>query len=100
MSSPASSPAPGVYKFTVKSVEQAVALIREKLGPAARVISVRSIEAGGLKRFLGSPRLEVVAQVDPPVPEVPKSFAAASDEPATPPATPAAPAAPATCPAR
>jgi len=58
--------APGAYKFTVKSAEQAVALIREKLGPTARVLSVRSIEASGLKKFFTAPRLEVVAQIDPP----------------------------------
>lgn len=59
--------APGAYKFTVKSTEQAVALIREKLGPTARVLSVRAIEASGLKKFFTSPRLEVIAQVDAPV---------------------------------
>jgi flagellar biosynthesis protein FlhF len=57
--------APGTYKFTVQSAEQAVSLIREKLGANARVISVRSIEATGLKKFFSAPRLEVVAQVDP-----------------------------------
>src|SRR3954452_12179134 len=64
MSASAPTPAPGTYKFTVKSVDQAVALIREKLGPNARVLSVRSVEAGGLKKFFTAPRLEVVAQVD------------------------------------
>lgn len=57
--------APGAYKFTVKSAEEAVALIRERLGPTARVLSVRSIEATGLKRLFRAPRLEVIAQVDP-----------------------------------
>ncbi len=57
--------APGTYKFTVQSADQAVALIREKLGAHARVISVRTIEASGLKKFFTAPRLEVVAQVDP-----------------------------------
>jgi flagellar biosynthesis protein FlhF len=55
--------APGTYKFTVKSTEQAVALIREKLGPTARVISVRAVEQTGLKKIFGAPQLEVVAQV-------------------------------------
>lgn len=58
--------APGAYKFTVKSAEEAVALIRERLGPTARVLSVRTVEASGLKRLFAAPRLEVVAQVDPP----------------------------------
>ena len=56
---------PGTYKFTVKTAEEAVALIREKLGPTARVLSVRSIEGTGLKKFFSAPRLEVIAQVDP-----------------------------------
>ena len=61
-------PAPGsCVKFTVKSADEAVTVIRERLGANARVLSVRSIEPKGLKRFFGSPRLEVVAQVDAPV---------------------------------
>ncbi|WP_414661697.1 flagellar biosynthesis protein FlhF [Horticoccus sp. 23ND18S-11] len=56
--------APGTYKFTVKSTEEAVTIIRDRLGPTARVISVRAVESTGLKRLFGSPRLEVVAQVD------------------------------------
>lgn len=59
-------PAPGTYKFTVKSAEQAVALIREKLGPEARVLSVRAVTAAGWRRFFCAPALEVVAQLDPP----------------------------------
>ena len=58
-------PAPGAYKFTVKSAAEAVALIRERLGPAARVLSVRTIEAGGFAKLFRAPRLEVIAQVDP-----------------------------------
>lgn len=38
-------------------------MIREKLGENARVLSVRSVEAGGLFGFLSSPKLEVVAQI-------------------------------------
>ena len=57
--------APGVYKFTVKNTAEAVALIRERLGPTARVVSVRTVPAAGLKKFLAAPRIEVVAQVDP-----------------------------------
>jgi flagellar biosynthesis protein FlhF len=56
--------APGAYKFTVNSTEQAVSLIREKLGPNARVISVRAVEQTGLGKFFRGPKLEVVAQVD------------------------------------
>ena len=77
--------APGAYKFTVKSTEEAVALIRERLGPTARVLSVRAVEGKGLGRFFGSPRLEVIAQVDGPAaaPARP-TIAAVSSEPAAP----------------
>ena len=57
--------APGAYKFTVKTTEEAVALIRQKLGPTARVLSVRAIEAKGFRKLFNAPRLEVIAQVDP-----------------------------------
>lgn len=74
-----STPAPGIYKFTVKSAEQAVTLIREKLGPQARVLSVRAVTASGLKRFFAAPSLEVVAQLDAPAPApTPETPAAAS----------------------
>jgi flagellar biosynthesis protein FlhF len=66
MSAPAPHLAPGTYKFTVKSVEQAVSLIREKLGPSARVLSVRSLDPVGLKKYFTSPKLEVIAQIDAP----------------------------------
>jgi len=56
---------PAAYRFTVKSTAEAVAFIREKLGPRARVLSVRAVERRGLARFFLAPRLEVVAQVDP-----------------------------------
>jgi flagellar biosynthesis protein FlhF len=70
MYSSAQSLGSGTYKFTVRSTEEAVVLIREKLGPLARVLSVRSVPAPGFRRFFSSPRLEVVAQVDgPAVPE-------------------------------
>lgn len=63
MSSSNSSPC---YKFTVKSAEEAVAFIRKRLGPHARVLSVRSVEAKGLRRFWSRPLIEVVAQVETP----------------------------------
>lgn len=68
MSTPGQPFAPGAYKFTVRSTEEAVTLIREKLGPTARVLSVRAVEATGLKKLFGAPRLEVIAQVDPVTP--------------------------------
>jgi flagellar biosynthesis protein FlhF len=70
-SSPALPLAPGAcYRFTVASADEAAALIRERLGPGARVLSVRSVPASGL-RFWGAPRLEVVAQLDPAPAEEP-----------------------------
>lgn len=74
--------APGTYKFTVKSTAQAVAIIREKFGPTARVLSVRAVPQTGLKKFFGGPRLEVVAQVDPVAPA--PGLALSSAEPAAP----------------
>lgn len=56
---------PRCYKFTVDSAEQAASVIRERLGPKARVLSVRSIEATGLKKIWSAPQLEVVASVLP-----------------------------------
>lgn len=70
---------PGTYRFTVKSTDEAVTVIREKLGPSARVLSVRAIPSRGLRRFFGAPRLEVVAQIESAA--LPR---AVSDEPALP----------------
>ena len=75
--------APGTYKFTVRSTDEAVSLIREKLGPTARVLSVRNAAAPGLKKFFAAPRLEVIAQVDAEPAEV-ATFDETSDEPALP----------------
>jgi flagellar biosynthesis protein FlhF len=83
MSSSGKLLAPGAYKFTVKSADEAVTLIRERLGPAARVLSVRAIEPRGFKKLFAGTKLEVVAQVDPPAHATP-TLAAVSSEPATP----------------
>jgi len=96
MASSPSSNAPRAYKFTVKSAEEAVALIQKKLGPAARVLSVRPVPRSGLMKLLGGPRLEVIAQLDP-VPAPRRTLSAISAEPALPDA-PAASVAPATRP--
>ena len=87
MAHPRPSFAPGAYKFTVKSAAEAVTLIREKLGPDARVLSVRSVPAGGLKKLFVGPRLEVIAQVDPVRPSAPL-LDAVSQEPALPAGSP------------
>jgi flagellar biosynthesis protein FlhF len=51
------------FKFTVRSAEEAVAAIREKLGQDARVLSVRSVEPKGIRKLFAAPKLEVIAQV-------------------------------------
>ena len=84
MSTPAQTFAPGAYKFTVKSAEHAVTLIREKLGANARVLSVRTIEPTGFRKFFSAPQLEVIAQIDAPLPSA--GLVQVSAEPALPPA--------------
>jgi flagellar biosynthesis protein FlhF len=76
------------YKFIVKSAEEAAAVIREKLGESAQVISVRQVEGEGLARFLKSPKLEIIAQVpsdpstplDSPAPESASQQASETEE--------------------
>lgn len=63
------------YKLVVRSAEEAVQTIRERLGDNARVLSVRQLQVGGLAGLFGKPRLEVIAQVAEPVMSTP-SFAA------------------------
>ncbi|MDV7396720.1 hypothetical protein RZS08_35310, partial [Arthrospira platensis SPKY1] len=41
-------------------------IVRERLGPQGRVISVEQIMGSGLKRFISAPRLEIVAKKIPP----------------------------------
>lgn len=83
------------YKFTVRSAEEAVALIRERLGPDARVLSVRAVAPSGWRKLFAGPQLEVIAQIDPapglpatagePVlPAAPERFEATSAELAAP----------------
>ncbi len=84
MSALPTTPAPGTcYKFTVDSADQAVALIRERLGPSARVLSVRSVEQKGWKKLLRGSKLEVIAQIDAPAAPV------SAPTVAVPPTTPA-----------
>ena len=54
------------YKFVVSSADEAVNVLRERLGEHAKVISVRQIEGAGLARFLRAPKLEVIAKVEVP----------------------------------
>jgi flagellar biosynthesis protein FlhF len=55
------------YKLIVRSAEEAVRVIREKLGDHAKVLSVRQVGGEGLKRFISSPKLEVIAEIQTPV---------------------------------
>jgi flagellar biosynthesis protein FlhF len=95
MSADPSLPAPGTcYKFVVGAADEAATLIRERLGPNARVLSVRTVPATGLSRIWGAPRLEVIARIDapPPLPEpapVPAALAAYAPAAAAQPAAPA-----------
>ena len=58
------------FRFVVSSAEEAITVLRERLGEHARVISVRQVEGTGLAKFLKAPKLEVIAEVALP-PEVP-----------------------------
>jgi flagellar biosynthesis protein FlhF len=49
------------YRFVVQSAEEAIQTLRERLGPEAKVISVKQIDGEGLSRFLNSPKLEIIA---------------------------------------
>jgi len=51
------------YKFLVRSAEEAVQTIRERLGESAKVLSVRQVRGQGLGGLLGRTRLEVIAQM-------------------------------------
>ncbi|MGH8018592.1 MAG: hypothetical protein ACREIA_09915, partial [Opitutaceae bacterium] len=73
-------PTPAQYRVVVRSAAEAVAMVSERFGDAARVLSVRQIEAGGLARFLQKPRLEVIVEVG----AAPMRLEAASDEDASP----------------
>ena len=64
------------FRLIVRSAEEAVRVIRDKLGDNAKVISVRQVGGEGLKRFISSPKLEVIAQI---VEEPKEDFADAID---------------------
>jgi flagellar biosynthesis protein FlhF len=62
------------FRLVVKSAEEAVRLIKEKLGDNAKVVSVKQIGGEGLKRFISSPKLEVIAELSSPESEVEESI--------------------------
>jgi flagellar biosynthesis protein FlhF len=70
------------YRFVVDSADEAARLIREKLGPNARVLSVRAVGGSGWRGLLGASRLEVVAQVPAPEPSSDEPRDAATIQPA------------------
>lgn len=75
------------FKFTVKSADEAATVIRERLGPGARVLSVRNVAPTGLRGLWAAPRLEVIAQLAAPAAgtelrEEPRRGAAPENNPA------------------
>jgi flagellar biosynthesis protein FlhF len=64
--------------FIAASAEEAVAQIREKLGPDAVVLNVRPLPANGLARLWQKPMIEVLAhrpEAPPTVTPVPDALA-------------------------
>lgn len=51
------------YKFVVRTPEEAVQTIRDRLGENAKVLSVRQVPNQGLGGLFSKPKLEVVVQV-------------------------------------
>jgi len=80
----ARSPKPGTYRFIVRSVNEAVSVLKSQLGPDAHVLSVRPFRQSVIKRIFGGAKLEVVAQLAAPTPAL---------EPAVPSLVPAVPSA-------
>lgn len=70
------------YRFMVKSAEEAVRVIQERMGPQAKVLAVNQVGGQGLSRFLQSPKLEIIATI--PVPEAPPEAPAMPEEPEEP----------------
>lgn len=66
MNATKAQPAPGQrMRFVVGSADEAVTVIKQEMGDAARVLSVKQVSGNGLARFLSSPRLEVIAWIPP-----------------------------------
>ena len=58
------------YTFTADSAPEAVAQIRAQLGPDAVVLNVRKVEGQGIQKLFKKARIEVVAHLPEPEPEV------------------------------
>ncbi|MCH8473751.1 MAG: hypothetical protein LAT55_00805 [Opitutales bacterium] len=67
-------------RFIAKSAQEAAAIVRERLGPEGRVISVEQIMGSGLKRFVSAPRLQIVAKKVPPPEFSSKTKTSASEQ--------------------
>jgi len=65
-SSAPKSPAPGTYRFIVRSVNEALSVLKAQLGPEARVLSVRPVRQNFIKRIFGGAKLEVIAELAAP----------------------------------
>lgn len=68
-------------KMLVNSASEAVSVIRERYGEMARVLSVKQVEAGGLKRLVSKPRLEVIVEIPAQAKEKPAPAAPAQAKP-------------------
>jgi flagellar biosynthesis protein FlhF len=65
-SSAPKSPAPGTYRFIVRSVNEALSVLKAQLGPEARVLSVRPVRQNFIKRIFAGAKLEVIAELAAP----------------------------------
>ena len=65
-SSAPKSPAPGTYRFIVRSVNEALSVLKAQLGPEARVLSVRPVRQNFIRRIFGGAKLEVIAELAAP----------------------------------
>ena len=57
------------YRLVVRSSDEAVRVIQQKLGTNARVTSVKQVGGQGLAKFISSPKLEVIAEIPPEIEE-------------------------------
>lgn len=70
--SDSTQPGPTQFKLLVNTASEAVQVIRERYGERARVLSVKQIDPGGLKRLVSKPRLEVIVEVSPAAAKAPQ----------------------------
>ncbi|MEI7800635.1 MAG: hypothetical protein WCI28_10630 [Opitutaceae bacterium] len=71
-----SSAKPGTYRFIVRSVNEAVLVLKAQLGSEARVLSVRPFRQSLIKRIFGGAKLEVIAELAAPEPAIEPALAA------------------------